>query len=462
MQQIPVLGFGLVFLAAFASYVVASWIANPINRLIATSKQIADGDLSVRAEVYSRDEVGQLGIALNQMTDHLQQTLDLLEHQMVQIFRQQEQSEAVLNSIDDPVLLVNAEGMITYANKAFLAVLGYRSNDLHNVPLTALNPGFEALLRRLEQSVGSGGPQTALRNEMVIQSVAGIPVEVNVSILSLGRHPGELGDVVVSMQDIGRYKQLDRMKTSFMQHISHELRTPLTSIRLYTRLLRSQRDPDKQAQYLDILDAQTRRLIRISEKVIDASRFANSGAMGAWQPIALNALIEDVLVRFQATAEQAGLKLEAVLSPENIIVSGDVAWLLRAVTEIVENALYYTPEGGHVWITLRSLLSDDKQWQAVVQIEDNGPGIKPEYLNTIMSDDFARGEMGETGHKPGIGLGIAITRMILRHHEGWLLAESDGVPGRGSRFMIILPASIADPMEMLDHHSGTSDSASHR
>lgn len=437
MLQAPLIGFVLISLAAVASFIVSGWITKPIHRLIETATRIAGGDLSVRAEVSSEDEIGQLGRALNQMTDHLQQTLDLLEQQMIQIFRQQEQSDAVLDNIDDPVLLVDAAGKITYVNQAFLNGLGYRARDVANQSLTSLHPGFHPLLTRLAQMENAN--VRSVRSEMVLQSNMGVPMEFDVSIVSLSRLPGEEAGLVVSMQDIGRYKQLDRMKTSFMQHISHELRTPLTSIRLYTRLLRLQRDTSKYFQYLDTLDNQTGRLIRISEKVIDATRFADRGAMGTLQTISLNNILSDLETRFDEAARNAELNLEVLTLEEDIYVRGDPAWLLRAVSELVENAILYTQQQGNVSVFAHSLLTDEKHDQVVIEVEDNGPGIKSEHLATILSDDFARGELAKTGHTPGIGLGVAIARMIVQHHDGWLLAESDGVPGHGSRFMIVLP-----------------------
>lgn len=437
MLQAPLIGFVLLFLAAGAAFFVAGWITGPIHQLIDASAKIAAGDLSVRAEVNSQDEIGQLGRALNQMTDHLQQTLDLLEQQMIQIFRQQEQSDAVLDNIDDPVLLVDSEGKITYVNQAFLTVLGYRAHDIANRPLTSLHPGFAALVSRLKQ--GERTESRSIDGELVWHSNTGIPMEFGVSIVRLSGLEDQGSGLVVSMQDIGRYKQLDRMKTSFMQHISHELRTPLTSIRLYTRLLRVQRDSSKHLQYLDALDFQTGRLIRISEKVLDATRFADRSAMGSWETISLNNLLKDLETRFAHAAQEAQIEFEVEMLERDLFVHGESTWLLRAFSELVENAVLYTPQQGQVRVFAHQLLTDDQVQQVVVEIEDNGPGIKPEHLASILSDDFARGEMAETGNKPGIGLGVAIARMITQHHEGWLLAESRGEPGMGSRFMIVLP-----------------------
>jgi PAS domain S-box-containing protein len=376
--------------------------------------------------------------------DRLQQHALTLEEEVLrqtaEIRRQQEQTEAILRNIDDAVVITDTQGAITYINQAFTTLLGYQPNDVIGKHIALLDSDLTlpAIKQEFMRSVRE---RESWHGELVMQCKDGAPCEIEMAIVPVPGPSGEVESFAGSMRDIGRFKRLDRMKTRFMQLISHELRTPLSSIQIYAHLLKSDKAPDERERFVEKLEAQTRRLIRLTEKVIDATRLSDWEAMNEWEKVSVARMIDETMTRFQAAAEVARVTLTADAPLEGLPpVLGDAAWLARALGELVENALTFTPAGGEAWLSAR-LIEEGGSRQVAIDVSDNGPGTNPEDLARILADTFYRGEIGQAGHIPGIGLGLTLVRMIAERHGGRLVAESTGQPGQGSTYRLVLPAA---------------------
>ncbi len=363
---------------------------------------------------------------------------DEVRRQTDEIRRQHEELKAILHNVGDAIAILNPEGAVTYINPAFTALLGYEPDDI-----VGKHPGMLLIEDpALGTAVGQGMRQTdgqqIWHSELVVPCKDGSQCEAEIAFVLVPGADGEIVSMVASLRDIRRFKQLDRMKTRFMQTVSHELRTPLSNIGLYIRLLRSGK-PERRESYLETLETETQRLSRITAKVLDATRFSDASAIEKWATLSVSEIIDKTVARFRSVADAKGFTLSVTpLAGQPAYVQGDLNWLMRALSELVENAITFTPAGGAVRVSARRVEEDGIPLIAI-DVHDSGAGIESGVLAQILDYAFERGQVGDAGHVPGIGLGLTIVRLILARHGGRLAAASAAQPGRGSVFTMLLP-----------------------
>ncbi|MBN2303582.1 MAG: PAS domain S-box protein [Anaerolineae bacterium] len=364
-----------------------------------------------------------------------QQTITLTEEvlqQNVEIRHHEQQAQAILHNIDDAIMLMNTDGIVTYVNRAFTTLLGYQPEDITGQRhMEALGQGL--VPHDLRQKSHLVRQQQPWHGEAVLRRKDGTTCEVEMAIVPVPGPNGTAGSMVGSIRDIGRFKQLDRMKTRFMQLISHQLRTPLSSVQLYAELLKTNPPPDKLNSYVGVLDAEIKRLSGLIQKVIDLVRLTDPDAARDRSLVSIPSLFDQTLTHFHTQAIQMGVELYAVPLPDDLPpVRGEQSLLVRALRELVENAIRFSPPGGMVTLAARWLPGTG----VALVVSDNGEGINADELAHILSDTFYRGKIGETGHIPGMGLGLAIARVIADQHGGRLVAVS---VEQGTEFELVLP-----------------------
>ncbi len=243
-----------------------------------------------------------------------------------------------------------------------------------------------------------------------------------------------LADALVAQME--RLRQDDQLRRDLVANVSHDLRSPLASIRGYleTLLLKGEGlTPDERRQHTETLLRNTERLGRLVDNLFELSR------LDAWQvapqteAFSLAELVQDVVVGFVPLAQSRGVHLSVEPARRLTPVRGDLALVERAVTNLVDNAVRYTPAGGAVRV--RTLSTGDIVRLAV---EDSGVGIPPEDLPRIF-DRFYRVEKSRAPGEGGTGLGLAITQRIVELHGSRLEVES--TPGAGTTFAFALPVA---------------------
>jgi signal transduction histidine kinase len=250
------------------------------------------------------------------------------------------------------------------------------------------------------------------------------------TIADLERSSGELREANRKL------RELDRMKSDFISIASHELRTPLTSIKAYIELilLKPNMPAEKKSRLLAIINTESDRLSRLINDLLDLSRI-ESGTM-AWRvtDVSLDEIIRDSLEGVMPLARNKDLQVETDMEPDLPPVRVDRDRLVQVVTNILSNAVKFTPPGGSVHISAR--LQSGPQPRVAVSIRDTGRGIPQEDLK-IVFDKFQRSGDQLTNTVEGTGLGLAIAREIVEHHGGMIWAES--THGEGSTFTFTLP-----------------------
>ena len=244
-----------------------------------------------------------------------------------------------------------------------------------------------------------------------------------------------------------KLQELDHMKNEFVSNISHELRTPLANIKLYLRLLETGR-AEKQPQYLATLHKESALLQTLIEDLLDLSRLDMKKAPANLATADLNELVQSWVNHRAGLIAERGHRWETDLQPDLPTVNADAHRLIQVLTNLLANAIYYTPPGGLIQIITRRQVDDDKPW-VTLSVRDNGPGISAEEQAAVFGR-FFRGAAGRASQRPGTGLGLAICQEIAQIHGGRLTLESS--VGHGSTFTFWLPA-----WTLGDRHSKSDD-----
>jgi signal transduction histidine kinase len=239
------------------------------------------------------------------------------------------------------------------------------------------------------------------------------------------------------MRDISQLTGLDRARNSLIDNISHQLRTPLATMKLYAHLMQQNGLSRQDQRSLEIITSQIEWLQHLVQDVVEMTALDSGKAITTWAPVSVPGVVDEIRTRFAKEAAAASLDLRVSPVAETLPDAvGDEARLVQAVSEIVDNAVRFTPAGGTVALSAASLRDGDGTWVKFT-VTDTGPGI-PANEQARVFDRFFRGSITDPGQIPGTGLGLSIARTIILAHGGRITFESQ--PG-GTSFEVWLPVT---------------------
>jgi signal transduction histidine kinase len=242
-----------------------------------------------------------------------------------------------------------------------------------------------------------------------------------------------------------RLREFDRLKDQFVSNVSHELRTPLANIKLYAGLLKHGKS-EKLQHYLETLRRETLRLEKLIEDLLELSRLNAGTAPIMLNPIDVNQLIESLIADRASLIADRSLSLNTELGSNLPPVLGDPWRLEQVLSNLLANAMNYTPQGGTIAICTSQQEDDQQEW-VTFTVEDTGLGITAEELPHVF-ERFYRGTAGRQSGAPGTGLGLAICQEIIDRLGGRITVESE--PGHGTIFTVWLKTLIRNPSDLLD------------
>jgi two-component system, OmpR family, phosphate regulon sensor histidine kinase PhoR len=346
--------------------------------------------------------------------------------------RRLESVQALLSNVPDPVILVDADGLVREANAAAHALL----------PRLRLGqPLFYAvrapeILAAVAQAPGRSGSVHVEYHERVPTERT---FEVQIGALpSRGRDTLGKPDVMLFFRDLTTARGLERMRVDFVANASHELRTPLASVLGFIETLQGPARNDSAARdrFLDIMREQAQRMTRLIDDLLSLSRIELRAHVPPESTVDLRSIVLQMLDSLAPLGRDRGVEIGLAADDGGLTVRGDRDELLRVVENLVENAVKYGAEGGRIDVALRRLTDGDGAEIALI-VRDYGPGIAPEHLPRL-TERFYRVDVTASREQGGTGLGLAIVKHIVNRHRGRLQIESE--LGQGARFSVILPA----------------------
>ncbi len=387
----------------------------------------------------------------------------LVKERTEQLAKEKELLSVTLSSMSDGVIAVDVDKKIILFNRVVENLLGSSWQK-------SMGKNIDEVLRIVKEST----PAAALRQqdagvENIVDAVLqtgqsrigsdqdclvtedGRLHPVDVSAAPICENAGNVVGIVVVLRDVTREREIERMKKDFISSVSHELRTPLTSIMAYTDAILSTPDlPEKsRREYLSIVEEESKRLANLIESILEISRIESGGIQIVRQDVNVIAVIMRVLSALKPLADKRLIRLESDLPAEPVILKGDETKIESVVSNLVNNAIKFTPENGTINISVRLSASGPPEGGAgtpsgvFISVADTGLGIPKESLPRIF-DRFYR--VYRQGPKvPGTGLGLAIVKEYVEMHGGRIEVESE--EGKGSNFTVILPLAVASPAE---------------
>ena len=324
----------------------------------------------------------------------------------------------------DAILIVNSEAECVEANARAAEIVGRPRGDIVGLPLKAFvrgaQPGSRAALPMLRFGEVTTGEFWVVRPDG-----SSVPVEIRATMLADGR-------VQVIARDISERKEVDRLKSEFVSMVSHELRTPLTSIRGALGLLAGGRldaTPEKKTRMLELAAANTDRLIRLINDILDVERLDSSAASFELAECNARELVEQCVDTLSPLAERAGMTLR--FTAADVRVWADPDRMAQTLMNLVDNAIKFSPAGSTVDV---AVTANDSF--ATFSVRDRGRGIPRDKLDSVF-ERFQQVDESDSREKGGTGLGLAISRSIVQQHGGKMWVDS--VLGEGTTFHFTIP-----------------------
>jgi PAS domain S-box-containing protein len=358
--------------------------------------------------------------------------------------REHELLETTLASIGDGVIVTDRSGRITFLNKEAQRLTRWPQPEAEGRDLTEVFRIVSELTReRVENPVEKVvriGTVVGLANHTVLIDRDGMEHPIDDSAAPIRLSDGTFSGVVLVFRDVTVRRnaervlqESDRRKDEFLAVLSHELRNPLAPIRMAVSMLRTIGSPDQDARALrDIIDRQTRQLVRLLDDLLDVSRIT-SGKISLrkdWMDLRVAVASAVEVVRPHIDAHGQNLVLQVPEEP--IRLEADLGRLSQVFANMLNNASKYTDRGGCITLTVKRVGQE-----AVLCIQDTGIGIETDQLSRVF-EMFMQVEPAERG-RGGLGVGLALAKTLTELHEGWIEARSAGL-GRGSEFIVHLPA----------------------
>lgn len=400
-------------------------IVKPAEKLTETVRNIGKGRLDLKTDILTDDEFGELSREFNKMTERLRR---FEEMNIEKIIAEKQKAETIVENISDAIIVCDRENKILLANEAARKLLkidvknveGLDCNSIKDEKIRSiiLNPNLEEYQKQPYILFKDGEKEIYIRPR-----ISEIPL------------PGgeKLGTVLI-LQDVTQFKLLDKMKSEFMATVSHEFRTPLTSINMSIDLLRQGVVGKLTSEQKDLIDStkhDAERLTKLVRELLELSRLESGKIQLKEELISINDVIRDTIQPLILQFKEKGVELILSLNDNIPSFVGDFRQFGWVVSNLVNNALRYTQEGGKVEI--RTNIVDNF---IQVQVIDTGRGIPKENINKIFDKFVQLKESMET--TPGsVGLGLSIAKEIVEMYGGNIWVESE--LGKGSVFTFSIP-----------------------
>jgi two-component system, NtrC family, sensor histidine kinase KinB len=449
-RQFEHLVAGAVFLALALGFLASAWITTrllrPLGVVAAAVRRFGENDFKARAAVRGRDEIATVATEFNRMADGLER---YRRSSLGELLQAQQAAQAAIDSLPDPVLLLDAAGGLSGVNAAATRVLAIDPDRPPGEIYASADPGVRAVVERLRAHVlGGKGAYVPKGFEEAVRVVVAPDGE---RILLPRAAPiydeaGAVAGAAIVLQDSTRLFRFDELKNDLVATVAHEFRTPLTSLRMALHLCTDGVVgplTKKQADLLFAARDDCERLQVIVDELLNLSRIDSGQIDLHRRRVEPDALISGALDVHKAAAEQAGIALAAESLPGLPEVFVDADRLQLVFTNLLGNALRFAPAGSRIVVRARAERGPEgvRDHRLAVapavrfEVQDQGPGIPREHQAGLF-EKFFRVPGSPAG---GSGLGLFIAKGLVQAHGGKIGVES--TPGAGTTFWFTVPTA---------------------
>jgi NtrC-family two-component system sensor histidine kinase KinB len=421
---------GLLVLLLFGvtlAWTLAWNLSRPLAELTDHLRSFSLRGPSLRLGEQPLAELQAVAAEFNRMAERLEQFEKLNVDRLIY---EKAKTEAIVESLEDGIILIDPQGVVTHINEVAAIVLGIERAEALGSSFDDLDSNRPHYLR-VREALRAAAAQGLEANRVEVDlHVRGRSHTYVLKPAPLRQDGGDTFGTILILQDITYLRDKDRARTNLVATLSHELKTPLTSLALSAELL-SRRPTlgEEERELVESIREDLSRMTRLANDLLDLARGRGSTIAVQTSQVDLTQLAEKVVKTFALQAEQKGVRIKVSGCSTPLMVMADPLKLSWVVSNLIANAMRYTPAGGTIALemgksgeTLRLIISD------------TGPGITAD-IREHLFERFAQGSAN--GAPPGsAGLGLAIAKEIVEAHNGRIFVES--APGQGTRFIVEL------------------------
>jgi two-component system phosphate regulon sensor histidine kinase PhoR len=415
---------GAALFITVIAILLAIWLVGlvlrPLRRLTEFVEQVSIDKLGEtvnpgRALESFPDEVGQLALAFDAMTTHLDRQVGALETERTKF-------ASVLGVMTDGLVIVDEKGIVQLINPA-------AEHMFNTSQANALGRSLIEVVRNHQLVEAWQSCQLSGESQYTIIEMSTHKLYLQAVLSPLGEHLP--GSILLLLQDLTRLRRLETVRQDFISNVSHELRTPLASLKALTEtLLEGALDePPTARRFLTQMETEVDALSLMVSELLELSRIESGRVPIKLEPVHPCDLIEQSVERLRLQAERSGLEIQIECSDDLPMILADSSRLEQVLVNLLHNAIKFTPEQGKIRVS-----AVQKQDEVLFAVEDTGVGIPPADLTRIF-ERFYKADRARSGG--GTGLGLAIARHMLDAHDGRIWVESK--EGQGSTFFFTIP-----------------------
>ncbi|KOO48304.1 cell wall metabolism sensor histidine kinase WalK [Viridibacillus arvi] len=404
---------------------IAKTITKPISDMRKQAQAMAKGNYSRKVRVYGNDEIGQLAIAFNHLTNRLQEAQSTTEGERRKL-------ASVLANMTDGVIATDRKGRIILINTPAQQLLNSEDDELMGRPLiSVLGLEEEYTFEDLIHMKDAVNLDFSLPERPYIW-------RANFSVIQ--KETGFVNGLITVLHDITEQEKIEMERREFVSNVSHELRTPLTTMRSYLEALAdgAWRDENIAPTFLNVTQTETERMIRLVNDLLQLSRMDSREYELNADIVDFNKFFNRIIDRFEMSKSK-NVEFQRHISETPCYVELDTDKITQVIDNIISNALKYSPDGGYIRFGVTA-----QEGILKVMISDDGMGIPKENVERIF-DRFYRVDRARARSMGGTGLGLAISREMIHAHGGKIWAESE--EGHGTTIFFTLPYELDEAGE---------------
>jgi len=415
-------GVAVLFIGFITAHAIAQRFGAPIEALAAAADNIGQGNFEVTLPISSALEMNQLtrrfGIMAEALREHQATNID-------ELLAGQQRLQAVLDSIDDGLLIIDRQGHLEHLNPVAQRQLGWDTDRLgQGLGIALERPELDEQL----QLILRGGALERAPEDLSIE-VDGESRLLTYSLTPVSHTQGHILGAVMVLHDVTEQRAFERVRSEFVLRASHELRTPVTGMHMAFGLFRERThfaEASREADLLNTINEEMQRLMQLINDLLNFSRYQNGLQKLTLAPCSIEDLLDQARARFAGPAQEKGIELLVEVQGPLPRLQADQAQLERVLDNLIDNALRHTSRDGLIRLQARR-----HGERMIISVEDNGEGIAYSQQGRIFEPFVQVGRK-----KGGAGLGLALCKEIVQLHGGRMGVYSR--PGQGTQFYMAL------------------------